>query len=190
MERGNGLVSLHYFKRPFMNVLEYFKNVTTFVFDIDCVLTDGKLYLMPGGTMARVMNIKDGYALQLAIKMNYRILIISGGYSPEAEQRLKKLGIKEIYMQVENKESLLDTFMKKNKLQQKEILCMGDDIPDYAILKNAGIACCPADAVKEIKSISHYISKIKGGEGCVRDVIEKVLQLNNSWPLDASIKAR
>ncbi|MEO7209880.1 MAG: HAD hydrolase family protein [Chitinophagaceae bacterium] len=173
-----------------MNVLEYFKNITTFVFDIDGVLTDGKLYLMPGGSMARVMNIKDGYALQLAIKMQYNILIISGGYSPESEQRLKKLGIKEIYMQVENKEALLDTFMKKNNLLQKEILCMGDDIPDYTILKMAGLACCPADAVKEIKSIAHYISKVNGGEGCVRDVIEKVLQLNNAWPLDTNIKAR
>lgn len=173
-----------------MNVLEYFKNVTTFVFDIDGVLTDGKLYLMPGGAMTRVMNIKDGYALQLAIKMHYKVLIISGGHSPESEHRLRKLGITEVHMQVEDKLSLMEKFMQKNNLQQKEILCMGDDIPDYAILKNAGIACCPADAAREIKSICHYISKINGGEGCVRDVIEKVLQLNNDWHTDTNIKAQ
>ncbi|MBS1731123.1 MAG: HAD hydrolase family protein [Bacteroidetes bacterium] len=173
-----------------MNVLEYFKNITTLVFDIDGVLTDGKLYLMPGGSMVRVMNIKDGYALQLAVKMKYHVLIVSGGDSPESEYRLRKLGIREIYMKVEDKLAVLHDFMHKNGLKQNEVLCMGDDIPDYSILKSAGIACCPADAAKEIKNIAHYISKINGGEGCVRDVIEKVLQLNNSWPLNTQIQSR
>ncbi len=174
----------------FMNVLEFFKKVTAFAFDIDGVLTDGTLYLMPDGAMVRRMNIKDGYALQLAIKMKYKIFIISGSDSPEAVARLQRLGVTEIFMQVEDKKKILTACMEKYGIQKDALLYMGDDIPDYEVMLDAGIACCPADAAKEIKSIAHYISKINGGAGCVRDVIEKVLQLNGNWPLHTKIKAQ
>lgn len=173
-----------------MNVLEYFKKVTAFAFDMDGVLTDGNVYLLQDGIMARRMNIKDGYALQLAIKMKYKVFIISGSYSPESVARLSKLGLTDIFMQVEDKKEMLENCMKKYGIQKESVLFMGDDIPDYDVMQHVGIACCPADAVKEIKSIAHYISKIKGGEGCARDVIEKVLQLNGNWPLHTKIKAQ
>ena len=173
-----------------MNVLEFFKRITTFVFDVDGVFTDGSLLVMPGGAMIRRMNIKDGYALQLAVKKGYRVVVISGGNSPEVQERLRRLGVNEVYMGVENKLEKLVLYMQENNLAKEEILFMGDDIPDYDVMQFAGLACCPSDAVNEIKQISKYISPLKGGEGCARDVIEKVLKLNGNWAADTKIKAQ
>ena len=173
-----------------MNVLELFSQITTFIFDVDGVLTDGSLLVMPGGAMVRRMNIKDGYALQLAVKAGYHIVIISGGNSPEVEDRLNKLGIQQVFMRAENKMMILENIMQQHKLTQTEILFMGDDIPDYEVMGRVGLACCPADAATEIKQISKYISPLKGGEGCVRDVIEKVLKLRGNWSLDTHIKSQ
>jgi 3-deoxy-D-manno-octulosonate 8-phosphate phosphatase (KDO 8-P phosphatase) len=173
-----------------MNVLELFKPITTFVFDVDGVLTDGMLLVMPNGLMARRMNIKDGYALQLAVKKGYRVIIISGGDSPEVKERLNKLGVKEVLMRVENKLNCLQQLMKLNALEKNEVLFMGDDIPDAEAMEIVGLPCCPADAVIEIKESSKYISHFRGGEGCARDVLEKVLKLRGDWSIDTSIKAR
>lgn len=173
-----------------MNVLELFKSVTTFVFDIDGVLTDGTLLVMPGGLMARKMNIKDGYALQLAVKKGYNVVVISGGFSPEVQERLQKLGVQNVFMCVEDKWVCLQNYLSKNSLQPQEVLFMGDDIPDYEVMLNVGLPCCPADAVSEIRGISKYISHIDGGAGCARDVIEKVLKLNSHWSLDTHIKSQ
>jgi 3-deoxy-D-manno-octulosonate 8-phosphate phosphatase (KDO 8-P phosphatase) len=173
-----------------MNVLEYFKPVTTFVFDVDGVLTDGTLLVMPDGLMARRMNIKDGYALQLAVKKGYRVIVISGGISPHVQERLIKLGVNEVFMGIKDKLYCLKEYLSKNSLQQEEVMFMGDDIPDYEVMLNVGLPCCPIDAVSEIKSISKYISPFKGGEGCGRDVIEKVLKLRGTWSIDTKIKSQ
>ncbi len=171
-------------------MLDQFNHITHFVFDVDGVLTDGTLFILPEGLMARRMNIKDGYALQLAIKKGYRVSIISGGYSPEVKDRLTKLGITEVYMQVTDKLSLLQSLMKKHQSNANCFLFMGDDIPDLKCMQIVGLATCPSDAVEEIKSCSKYISANKGGEGCVRDVIEKVLKLRGDWNDDFQIKAQ
>lgn len=172
-----------------MNVLQLFQPITTFVFDVDGVLTDGSLLLMPNGLFLRKMNIKDGYALQLANKKGYNIAIISGSSSSEVVVRLNRLGIFDIWMGVEDKLSCLQQYMQKMNISSNKVLYMGDDIPDYQCMQYAGLASCPANAVTEIKSIAHYISPINGGEGCVRDVIEKTLKLKNDWQVDFSIKA-
>ena len=164
-----------------MNALALLKNIKLFVFDVDGVLTDGSLILLDNGEMARQMNIKDGYALQLAIKHDYYILIISGGSSSAVKIRLQKLGIQHIFLGVIDKKNLLLNFVAEHRLKKEEILYMGDDLPDLLPMKEAGVACAPADAVPEIKSIAHYISPAFGGKGCVRDVIEKVLKLNGHW---------
>lgn len=164
-----------------MNVLALLKSIKLFVFDIDGVLTDGSLILLDNGEMARTMNIKDGYALQLAVKKGYDILIISGGNSEAVKLRLEKLGVKNIFLSVKNKKELLLKYRIDNNYALEQILYMGDDIPDVLVMKIVGVACAPADAVQEIKAISHYISPIPGGKGCVRDVIEKVLKLNADW---------
>ena len=164
-----------------MNALALLKNIKLFVFDVDGVLTDGSLILLDNGEMARQMNIKDGYALQLAIKHGYEILIISGGSSNAVKFRLQKLGIQQIFLGVDDKKELLINFINAHNFKREEVLYMGDDMPDIFSMKEAGVACAPADAVAEIKSIAHYISPFAGGKGCVRDVIEKVLKLNNHW---------
>jgi 3-deoxy-D-manno-octulosonate 8-phosphate phosphatase (KDO 8-P phosphatase) len=164
-----------------MNVLSLFKNIKLFVLDVDGVLTDCSIILLDNGEMARTMNIKDGYALQLAIKKGYEILVISGGSSEAVRMRLARLGVQNVELGIKNKQEVLNSFIAEKKLQWAEVLYMGDDIPDVMPMKTVGLACAPADAVQEVKAIAHYISPINGGKGCVRDVIEKVLKLNDDW---------
>lgn len=166
-----------------MNLLDFFAPIRTFVFDMDGVLTDGSLLLQGDGQMLRAMNIKDGYAMQLAIKKGYKIWIISGSSSEPAKMRLNRLGIDAVHMSVDSKKDLLHTLAKDTGTHYEHILYMGDDIPDYAVMQLCGLATCPNDAVMEIKQIAKYISPFAGGKGCVRDVIEKVLKLNGDWEL-------
>jgi len=173
-----------------MSLLQLFRQVTTFVFDVDGVLTDGTLTVLPDGLMARKMNVKDGYALQLAVKRGYNVVIISGGASEEVTERLLKLGVKQVYMRVTDKVSVLDSFLSSQNIPWSGTLYMGDDIPDLEVMKKVGVACCPADAVAEIKEISAYISHLNGGFGCSRDVIEKVLKLRGHWNDDTHIPSQ
>ncbi len=166
-----------------MNLLELFKPIRTFVFDVDGVLTDGNLMLTEDGHMLRSMNIKDGYAMQLAIKKGYKVWIISGGKSEAVRLRLNRLGVKDVHIGIESKKEFLNEIAVASKTIYESVLYMGDDIPDYAAMQACGLACCPSDAAPEIKGISKYISPHNGGHGCVRDVIEKVLKLNGDWDL-------
>jgi 3-deoxy-D-manno-octulosonate 8-phosphate phosphatase (KDO 8-P phosphatase) len=173
-----------------MNVLEYFKEVTTFVFDLDGVLTDGTVLVLNEGLQARQMHVKDGLALQMALKNGYHVVIISGGYSEPVIGRLQKLGVKEVYLDIKDKLKFLDDYLTQHQLNWHEILFMGDDLPDVAVLQKSGLPCCPADAVIEVKKIAKYISPVKGGHGCVRDVIEKVLKLNDHWNFSTEVTSR
>ncbi|MDB5200894.1 MAG: 3-deoxy-D-manno-octulosonate 8-phosphate phosphatase [Ferruginibacter sp.] len=164
-----------------MNLLSLFKPIRLFVLDIDGVLTDGSLLVLNDGQLARRMNIKDGYALQLAIKRGYKILVISGGTSEAVKIRLEKLGVKDVFINATHKKDLLLKYVANHDLAWTEVLYMGDDIPDLKPMQMVGLACCPFDAVPEIRSIAQYISPVKGGEGCVRDIIEKVMKLNGHW---------
>ena len=172
-----------------MNVLALFKPITTLVFDVDGVLTDGTLLVLPGGVMARKMNIKDGYALQLAVKKGYHVVIISGGNSAEVQDRLNKLGVQDVFMQVTDKVAVLQNYLATHNINWKEVLYTGDDIPDVKVMNLAGVACCPVDAVQEIKNICHYISPVAGGFGCGRDIIEKVMKVQGNWNEDSNIRA-
>ena len=164
-----------------MNVLGLFKKITTFVFDVDGVLTDGTVLVLPGGVQARQMHIKDGFGLQMAIKNGFNVIIVSGGTSDPVVDRLTKLGIENVFMSVADKKTFLDSYIKKQKLTWDELLYMADDLPDLDTMKLCGVSACPSDAVMEIKEISHYISPVNGGFGCVRDVIEKVLKVQSKW---------
>jgi 3-deoxy-D-manno-octulosonate 8-phosphate phosphatase (KDO 8-P phosphatase) len=164
-----------------MNVLSLFKPVTTFIFDVDGVLTDGTVLLLENGLQARRMHIKDGLALQMAVKNGYRVLVISGGNSPEVVKRLEKLGITDVHMSVLDKKKFAMDYMAKHKLSKQQILFMGDDLPDLPLMEIVGLSCCPADAINEIKEAVQYISPFNGGQACVRDVIEKTLKLNDHW---------
>jgi 3-deoxy-D-manno-octulosonate 8-phosphate phosphatase (KDO 8-P phosphatase) len=173
-----------------MNVLSLFKPIKAFAFDVDGVLTDGTLFLMPDGEMVRRMNIKDGYALQLAVKKGYHVFVISGGKSELVEERLHKLGVKDVHMQVHNKIEVLQQCMQQYSLQPQEVLYMGDDMPDLEVMQQVGLPCAPADACSEIKAVSKYISDSNGGFGCARDVIEKVLKLNGHWLHSQDLQSR
>ena len=173
-----------------MNVLELFKEITTFVFDVDGVMTDGTVLLLENGHQARQMNVKDGLALQMALKGGYKVFVISGGTSEPVIRRLQYLGIEEIHLGLKDKLKFFEATKEQFRLQWNEILFMGDDLPDLPVLEKVGLPCCPKDAVAEVKSVSKYISSIKGGKGCVRDVIEKVLKLNGHWTYTPEVSSR
>lgn len=160
---------------------EILKNIKTFIFDYDGVLTDGIVILTPDGEALRTANVKDGYALQLAIKKNYIIIIISGAFSQSMVKRFDDLKIKDYFIGVENKSKVLKKLINDRNLKAGEMLYMGDDIPDYEAMQHVGFPCCPSDASPEIISISKYVSPFKGGTGCVRDVIEKVMKVQGKW---------
>jgi len=170
-----------------MQILSRFKLIKTFAFDMDGVLTDGNIIVDEKNSWLRRMNIRDGYALQLAARLGFKIMVISGSSSLAVHDRLNRLGVKEVFMDVKNKEEFLRKYVIENEISLNELLYMGDDIPDYFCMEMAGISACPADAAFEIKQIASYISPFNGGEGCVRDVIEKVLKLNHKWTLDNNI---
>ena len=172
------------------SVLEYFKPITTFVFDVDGVMTDGTVLLLESGLQARRMSVKDGLALQMAMKNGYNVVVISGAYSEPVLKRLQYLGITEIYLATKDKLALMTKWKEEKALQWHQVLYMGDDLPDLPLLQTVGLAACPADAVMEVKQKSHYISTVKGGEGCVRDVIEKVLKLNGHWQYQTEIVSK
>lgn len=172
-----------------MNILTGFKNIKAFVFDVDGVLTDGFVYPAQNGEQVRRFNIKDGYALQLAVKNGYKVIIISGSDEVGIKLRLQKLGIEYIHLGISDKKSMLEKYIQQLNLEQNEVLFMGDDMPDIAAMKAAGLACCPADAANEIKALSQYISPLNGGFGCVRDVVEKVLKLNDHWNAESGVAA-
>ncbi|MBC7902164.1 MAG: HAD-IA family hydrolase [Gemmatimonadaceae bacterium] len=161
-----------------------------FVFDVDGVLTDGSLLILEDGQMARRMNIKDGYALQLAVKNGYHVVIISGGTSEAVRERLNRLGIKDVFLKVADKLAQLREYTAEHQIDLNDVMFMGDDIPDYEVMKEVGLPCCPADAVPEIKQISKYISGAIGGSGCARDIIEKVMKLNGHWHLDTAVRSK
>jgi 3-deoxy-D-manno-octulosonate 8-phosphate phosphatase (KDO 8-P phosphatase) len=168
------------------NYKEKLSNITTFMFDYDGVMTDGTLTLQHEGQPLRSANVKDGYILQLAIKLGYRIVIISGGYSKSVKNRFGSLKISDVFLGVEDKTVVYNEYIAKHKLNHDEIIYMGDDIPDYRVMKMVGLPVCPSDAVEEIKDISLYISDKGGGKGCVRDIIEQVLKVQGKWMTEES----
>lgn len=173
-----------------MNSLQHFSKVKAFAFDVDGVLTDGTVLLVDNEVQARIMNIKDGLALQMAIKNGYPVKIISGAVSEQVYNRLKKLGLTDIEMGVKDKLSSIQKFLSEHNLTADQLLYMGDDLPDLEVLKFVGLPCCPSDAVQEVIDASIYVSPKTGGMACVRDVIEKVMKLAGNWNWNTDIASR
>ncbi|MDG1398300.1 MAG: HAD-IIIA family hydrolase [Polaribacter sp.] len=155
--------------------------ITTFIFDVDGVLTSGMLTIMPDGELVRHMNVKDGYAMKTALNKGFKVCIISGGTNKAVKSRLAALGIQDIYLGAHNKINEYKEILEKYNLNHENVLYMGDDIPDIPVMKKVGLASCPNNAVPEVQQAARYISNIKGGEGCVRDVIEQVLKVQGKW---------
>jgi len=160
---------------------EKLNKITTFIFDMDGVLTNGKILLMPGQDPARQLNSKDGYAFHLASQKGYKLFLLSGGHSNVVKESLLRIGFRGIYMSQPNKLDCYKDMLIEHDLKSEEIIYMGDDLPDYYVMSEVGIASCPADAAHEIKALSIYVSPLKGGEGCARDIIEQVLRLKGDW---------
>jgi len=163
------------------NYKELLKEITTFILDVDGVLTNGKILVTSKGKMLREMNTKDGFIIKYALDKGFKIFIISGGTNKGVKERLKDLGIEEIFLGEHTKKDTYDKLIKKYNLKKNEIVYMGDDIPDIPVMKKIGVPCCPNDAVPDVKQISIYISKKNGGQGCVRDIIEQTLRVQNKW---------
>lgn len=160
---------------------EYLKDISTFVFDVDGVFTDGSLLITTDGEMLRKMSVKDGYALKTALQKGYNICIITGGTNEGVRNRLKGLGVTDIYMGAHHKNEPLTEYLTKNTISSENVLYMGDDLPDIPPMKMVGLPTCPQDAVPEVKEVSKYISHKNGGDACVRDVIEQVLKVRGDW---------
>ncbi|MDY0781495.1 KdsC family phosphatase [Tenacibaculum sp. IB213877] len=160
---------------------EIFPQITTLIFDVDGVLTNGIVTVFPDGQLIRQMNIKDGYALKAAVNAGLRVCVISGGKNEGVRTRLENLGVTDIYLNAHNKIDQFNELVSKYDLDPENVMYMGDDIPDVPVMKLVGMPCCPNDAVREIQQISQYISDKKGGEGCVRDVIEQILRVQGKW---------
>ena len=164
-----------------MNNLELFGQVHTFIFDVDGVLTNSQVLVMQDGQLLRQMNIRDGYALKRAVEEGYRVVIISGGKSEGVKIRLQNLGVTDVYLGIADKLEIYEQVVDMYDLDEGGILYMGDDLPDYDVMRRVGLPTCPNNAAHEIKAISLYVSPIVGGDGCARDVIEKVLKLRGNW---------
>ncbi len=163
------------------NVLGEFRNIHTFIFDVDGVLTNGDLLITEKGELLRKMNVRDGYALKKTLTEKFKVIIITGGSSIGTIDRLKALGVTEIISGAQNKLKHYEKLLDDHNLNEEGILYMGDDIPDYEVMRRVGLPCCPNDAAPEILEISKYVSPFNGGSGCVRDVLEKVLKLKGLW---------
>ena len=171
------------------NYKELLREIKAFVFDVDGVLTDGRLLISESGELLRTMNAKDGYALKTALNQGYLICIITGGNNEGVKSRLKGLGIADIFLNAHDKMVQLEEYMDKHNLKPEEILYMGDDMPDVPALEFAGLAACPQDAIPEVKAVCNYISHRNGGDACVRDVIEQVLKVHGKWAVEYGTNA-
>ncbi|WP_302977949.1 KdsC family phosphatase [Paraprevotella clara] len=160
------------------------RKIKALAFDVDGVLSAETITLHPGGEPMRTVNIKDGYALQLAVKSGLHVAIITGGRTESVRKRYEGLGIPDVHLGCAVKIKTYEAFLERYGLRDEEVLYMGDDIPDYEVMQRCGCPCAPADAAPEIKALAVYISHLKGGYGCVRDVIEQVLKAQGLWLKD------
>ncbi len=166
----------------------YLNKIKTFIFDVDGVLTDGKVLITSEGEVYRAFDTKDGFALKCALMQGFKIAIITGGNNEGIKQRFKEFGIYDIYMGSLNKIDAYQDLIDNYSLKPEEILYVGDDIPDIPVMKKVGVSCCPSDAVPDVKEIVDYVSHKKGGEGCVREIIEQVLRVQDKWKFILSSK--
>lgn len=163
---------------------EKLHQITTFIFDVDGVLTNGTVILMPDGELVRQMSVRDGFAIKAATEAGYNIAIISGGTNEAVRNRLQLLGVNDIYLKVYDKVEKYNEYIDMYQLNPEEILYMGDDLPDISVMKRVGAATAPQDADPEVLKIADYISNKIGGSGCVRDVIEQVMRVQGKWKIE------
>lgn len=163
------------------NFKEDIARIEAMIFDVDGVMTDGRIIPTAEGDFIRCYNCKDGYALAYAIRHGYRVCVITGGYGKILERRLRMLGMQDFYIDCMDKISTLREYMKKYNLNPENVLYMGDDIPDLECMREVGMPVCPADSAAEVIECSRYVSEFEGGRGAVRDIVEQVLRARGDW---------
>ncbi len=168
-----------------MNYNTKLAHIKALAFDVDGVFTDGTVQLLPGHEPIRTFHSKDGYAIQVAARQGYQLAVITGGKSETVKERLKTLGIQDVWLGARHKIEAYEEWLAMYDLRDEEVLYMGDDLPDTEVLQRAGLSCCPHDSAPEIRAIVDYISPLDGGKGCVREVIEQVLRAQSKWNLEA-----
>lgn len=169
-----------------MNSLEKFRDIRSFIFDVDGVMTDGQVHVLENGELLRRLNVRDAYAIRRAIAAGYRVIVITAGKSEGVRKRLEELGIKELFMAAYDKLDVLQDLTLIYDLDLGTTLYMGDDLPDYDPMRRVHFPVCPADAVREVIEISQYVSPLNGGQGCVRDVIEKTMRMQEVWSVTSN----
>lgn len=160
-----------------------FRTTKTFFFDVDGVFTDGTIQVSEDGHLLRTMSIRDGYSVKVAVEAGYRVCVITGGSSAGVAKRFSGLGVGDVYSGVRDKAKVLEAYARRHGIDLARALYLGDDLPDVAPMRLVGLPCAPADAAAEVLQVANYISPQTGGEGCVRDVVERVLKLNGHWPV-------
>jgi len=170
------------------NLIPIFKKIKAFVFDVDGVMTPGQVLVTEEGFMLRSVNIKDGFAVQHAVKSGYHVGIISGGNSEGMRKRFEGLGVTHIYLGQQEKVSAFGDFLEKTGLMAEQVAYMGDDLPDVPVLQKVGLGCCPKDASADVLEVAQFVSQVSGGHGCVRDLIERTMKLQDSWHNDETHK--
>ena len=163
------------------NFRELLHGIRAFAFDVDGVCTNNTVLISETGLLLRNSNTRDGYAIHAAVRNHFPVAIITGGRTESVASRFRALGVQDVFLAVADKTVAFQEYLLIHGLKAEEVLYMGDDWPDYDVLKLCGLPTCPADAAPEIQSICHYISPYRGGEGCVRDVIEQVLKVHGCW---------
>lgn len=164
-----------------MNQLERFQPIKTFIFDVDGVLTNSHVLVLEDGRLLRQMSVRDGYAIKRAIQQGYRICVITGGSSEGVKKRLQGLGVRDVYLGQQDKIEAYEEYMDAYEIDPDTVLYMGDDLPDYPVMRKVGLPTCPKNAAPEVLALAKYISPYEGGSGCARDVIEKVMRLHGTW---------
>ena len=160
---------------------ELLHDITTFILDVDGVLTDGRMLISESGELLRTMNVRDGYAMKTALNNGYNVCIITGGRNEGVKSRLVGLGVTDVFLNASDKMVQMHEYVAKHNLKPENIVYMGDDMPDVPALEFAGVGCCPQDAIPEVKAVSQYISHKNGGDSCVRDIIEQVMKVQGKW---------
>ena len=167
-----------------MNYKTKLAHIKALAFDVDGVFTDGTVQLLPGQEPIRTFHSKDGYAIQVAARQGLQLAVITGGKSETVKERLKTLGIQNVWLGARHKIEAYEEWLAMYDLRDEEVLYMGDDLPDTEVLQRAGLSCCPHDSAPEIRAIVDYISPLDGGKGCVREGIEQVLRAQGKWNLE------
>ncbi|MDO5509587.1 MAG: HAD hydrolase family protein [Weeksellaceae bacterium] len=173
-----------------MNYKTKLKNIEAIFLDVDGVLTNGQVLLDSYGNLLRSMHVKDGFVLQYAVKKGLKVVIISGGRDQQVTKRLAGLGITDVHLDVQSKLPVLKEYIEENGLSAENVLYMGDDMPDIPCMQYVGLACCPVDAVAEVRAVAEYVSPAAGGLGCVRDIVEQLLKVQGKWQFDFEIVRR